>query len=103
MFLIAAKHFSSTDKPNRHASFDCGAAWLSLALQARKLGYYAHAMAGFSQKKVLEILSLDEKKNEVMAAIVVGRLGDSSRLPEDLKQMEMPNQRKPNQEVSIPF
>jgi nitroreductase len=103
MFLVAAKHFSSTGKPNRHAPFDCGSAWLSLAFQARKLGYYAHAMAGFSQKKALEILNLDSEKHEVMAAIVVGRLGNSSSLPEDLEKIEMPNQRKPNQEVSIPF
>jgi nitroreductase len=102
MFLVASKQFSSTDKPNRHAPFDCGTAWLSLALQARKLGYYAHAMAGFSQKKVFEILSLDAEKNEVMAAIVVGRLGDPNTLPSDLKQMEVPNQRKTSSEIAIP-
>ncbi len=101
MFLVASKQFSTTGKPNRHASFDCGSAWLSLAIQARKLGYYAHGMAGFSQKRVFEILSLDAEENEVMAAIVVGRLGDPNTLPSDLKQMETPNQRKTFSEIAI--
>ena len=101
IFLVANKQFTSTGKPNRHAQFDCGAAWLSLALQARKLGYYAHAMAGFSEKKVIEILNLDPDKHEAMAAIAVGRLGNIDHLPADLKQMEAPNQRKPSTEIAI--
>ncbi len=101
IFLVANKQFSSTGKPNRHAQFDCGAAWVSLALQARKLGYYAHAMAGFSQKKVIEILNLDPDSHEAMAAIVVGRLGNPDDLAQDFKQMEAPNQRKPTAEVAI--
>ena len=103
MFLVADKQFSATGKPNRHAQFDCGAAWLSLALQSRKLGYYAHAMAGFSQKRVFEILNLDPERHEAMAAIVIGRLGAPDDLAADLKQLEAPNQRKATSEVAIEF
>jgi hypothetical protein len=35
-----------------------------------------------------------------MAAIAVGRLGDASELPEDLRAMEAPNSRKPHAEVA---
>jgi len=101
IFLIAHKQFSATGKPNRHAQFDCGSAWVSLALQARKLGYYAHAMAGFSQKRVIEILNLEPENHEVMAAIVVGRLGSPEDLDPDFKQTEAPNQRKSTSKVAI--
>jgi hypothetical protein len=35
-----------------------------------------------------------------MAAIAVGRKGDAAKLPDDLRQMEMPNDRKPSSEVA---
>ena len=101
MFLIADRQFSSTGKTNRHSQFDCGAAWLSLALQARKMGYYAHAMAGFSQKRVFEILNLDPERYDPMAAIVVGRLGNPDELTSDFKEIEAPNNRKEITEIAI--
>ena len=51
MFAIARRKFQQSGKENRHAPFDTGAAWLSLALQARRFGLYAHAMAGFNLAK----------------------------------------------------
>ena len=45
--LFARKTFARNEKPNRWAGLDCGAAWMSLALQARTMGLYAHGMAGF--------------------------------------------------------
>ena len=41
MILFARRRFSHNANPNRHAGFDCGAAWMSLALEARALGLYA--------------------------------------------------------------
>jgi hypothetical protein len=35
-----------------------------------------------------------------MAAVAVGRLGDASGLPDDLRAMESPNSRKPHAEVA---
>jgi nitroreductase len=79
---------------------------MSLALQARKLGLYAHAMAGFHLEKSYEVLGLPEEDYEVIAAIAVGRLGDSASLPADLLKMEVPKDRKPLAEVAfdkVPF
>lgn len=95
IFLFTRRLFSATGKPNRHASFDAGAAWMALALQARKLGLYAHAMAGFSRKAAFEVTGVPEEEYEAMVAIAVGRHGDSSILPDDLAAMEFPNERKP--------
>ena len=101
MFVIARRGFEKGGAENRHAKFDAGAAWMSLALQARKLGLYAHAMAGFHLAKSYEVLGVPEKDYEVIAAIAVGRLGDSASLPDDLLKMEVPKARKPLAEVAF--
>jgi len=99
VFVVARSQFRSNGKPNRHAAFDAGAAWMSLAIQARRLGLYAHAMAGFSVEKAHEILALDDENYQVMAAVAVGRRSDPAALPEDLEKVEHPNERKPLDEV----
>ncbi len=95
MFVLARRQFREGGRENRHAPFDAGSAWMSLALQARRLGLYAHAMAGFSIKKAYEALGVSEEKYLVMAAIAVGRKGDADQLPDDLRAMESPNDRMP--------
>ena len=100
MFVLARRNFQKTGKENRHAPYDAGAAWMALALQARKLGLYAHAMAGFNQEKAYEVLGASREEYLVMAAIAVGRKTEDSGLPDDLRAMENPNSRKPHAEVA---
>lgn len=100
MFVLARRNFLKTGKENRHAPFDAGAAWMALALQARKLGLYAHGMAGFNQDKAYDTLGVAREEYLVMAAVAVGRKDDASGLPEDLAAMESPNDRKPHAEVT---
>jgi len=100
MFILARRNFQKTGKENRHAPYDAGAAWMALALQARKLGLYAHAMAGFNPEKAYEALGASREEYLVMAAIAVGRKTEDSGLPDDLRAMENPNSRKPHAEVA---
>lgn len=100
LFVLARKRFARTGKPNRHAVFDAGAAWMSLALQARRLGLYAHGMAGFSVDKAAEVMKVSLEDFDVMAAVAVGRRDDPDRLTEDLISSEKPNDRKPPEEVA---
>lgn len=100
MFLLARKKFKGNEKTNRHAPFDAGAAWMALALQARRLGLYAHAMAGFRVDQAAEILEIEQTEYDVMAAIAVGRRYERDVLPEDLQRLEMPNQRRPSVEIA---
>jgi nitroreductase len=95
ILLAARRTFTATGKLNRHAGFDAGAAWLSLALQARRLGLHAHAMAGFNQDRALAAAGLDRTDWDILAAIAVGRHGDPADLPDDLRALETPNTRKP--------
>ncbi len=100
-FVFARREFEGSGKENRHAAYDTGAAWMSLALQARRLGLYAHAMAGFDQQKAYAAAGVPAETFHVMAAVAVGRLGDPAVLPDDLRAMEAPNPRKPLAEVAV--
>ncbi|NIQ96344.1 MAG: nitroreductase [Desulfuromonadales bacterium] len=100
LFVLARKNFSATGKPNRHAVFDAGAAWMSLALQARRMGLYAHGMAGFSVARAAEVMNVSLDEYEIMAAVAVGRRDEPQKLPDDLAQAERPNGRKPQCEVA---
>jgi len=99
--LFARRTFAHGGRPNRWAGLDCGAAWASLAFQARLMGLYAHGMAGFNQKRAYELLSVPEDKYEAMCAIALGAYGDRDALLPEVLEMEQPNDRKPLTEVAI--
>ena len=94
IFLLARKSYLRNERPNKAAAFDTGAAWMALALQARKLGLYTHAMGGFDREKALAAVGADGEEYDVMAAIAVGWKGDAESLPDDLKAREAPGGRK---------
>ncbi|MDA3864633.1 MAG: nitroreductase family protein [Deltaproteobacteria bacterium] len=93
-FLLAKNKFSFNNKENKWAQFDCGAAWLSAALQARKLGLHAHAMAGFKSEKAYEELNVDPEEYTIVCAIAFGYKGDPDELPPALQEQEIPSSRK---------
>jgi nitroreductase len=98
-FVLARRHFAQTGKPNRWAAFDAGAAWMSLALQARALGLYAHAMAGFKVDKAVAVTGIDPERFEVLAALAVGFRDEEAQLPDGPREKEAPNGRRPLAEV----
>lgn len=75
-------------------SFDAGAAWANLALQAVRSGWHAHAMAGFDRDRAPAALRLPHGYR-VEAAIAIGRRGDPARLPDGLRERELPSTREP--------
>ena len=84
--------------PSYSHSLDAGAAWGYLALQARRLGWYAHGMAGFDVERAYQALGVPENFR-VEAAIAIGRIGDKSLLPPPLQEREQPNGRRPLHET----
>lgn len=95
LFILARQKFQQGQRENRHAVFDTGAAWMSLALQARKMGLYAHAMAGFNLEKAYSLLNVAAEDVHIMAAVAVGYRGDSGHLSRELLNIETPNDRRP--------
>jgi nitroreductase len=75
-------------------SYDTGAAWMSLALQAMRLGWAAHGMIGFDIERAHVELNVPAD-HRVEAAVAIGRPTDASVLPENLAAREHPSSRNP--------
>ena len=81
-------------KPSHSHSFDAGAAWMAMALQATDMGLIVHGMTGVDFAKAAEVLKLPERFR-VEAAIAVGYQGEKSALPEGMQAKEAPSDRRP--------
>ena len=82
-------------------SYDAGAAWVSLALQATRMGYHAHGMSGVDFDRLRTVLKVPDRFR-VEAAAAIGRIGDPSVLPERMRAREYPSDRKPVGEFAFP-
>jgi nitroreductase len=79
-------------------SFDAGAAWAMIALQATSLGYHAHGMTGVNFD--LSRIELDvPERFRLEAAVAIGRRGDKSLLPDGLQAREEISDRTPLSEL----
>lgn len=87
-------------RPSHSHSFDAGAAWAQLALQAASLGYHAHGMTGVDFEKARTDLNVPEQFR-IEAAVAIGRRADPAVLPEALREREAPSDRKPIGEVAF--
>lgn len=92
-FVVARRNFAHNDKPNNHAKFDSGAAWMALTLQARMLGLYTHGMAGILYDNVYDEFDIDRQSHEVICGFVIGVLADE--FSAEQAEKEVPNTRKP--------
>ena len=79
-------------------SFDAGAAWALMALQATRLSYHAHGMTGVDFDRARIELDVPDRYR-LEAAVAIGRRGDKSLLPEKLQARESPSGRKPLDEL----
>jgi nitroreductase len=83
-----------TEMPSYSHSFDAGAAWQNMALQATALGWHAHGMVGFDMPRAAAELGIGDGYR-IEAAVAIGKQGDKSVLPEPYQAMEAPNARNP--------
>ena len=84
--------------PSYTHSFDTGAAWGMLALQAQHMGYYTHGMIGVDLARAAQELGVPED-HRIEAAIAIGRIAPKERLPEMLQEREVISGRKPVSEI----
>jgi nitroreductase len=85
---------AEADAPSYSHSFDAGAAWGSMALQAHLDGWATHGMTGVDFPRAAEVLGVPEDFR-LEAAIAIGRPGDKAILPPHFQAMEQPNDRMP--------
>ena len=105
LVYILSDSLPFTDKAGEPAtshthSYDAGAAWACLALQASLMGYQAHGMSGVDFERAREELAVPERYR-IEAAAAVGRVGDPATLPEKLRARETPSGRKPVDDLAF--
>jgi nitroreductase len=104
LFVVASKdtvlNREGQEVANRTAGFDSGAAWISLALQAKEMGLAAHAMGGFDQGALASAVGLP-KDHTLHCVVAVGEQGPAEALPDDLRAREKPSGRKPVEEIAV--
>ncbi len=97
VFVVSKKSFLPPGKTepieSYSHSFDAGAAWGFLALQAFKAGWATHGMGGFDHARAPVELNVPAD-HRVEMAFAIGRKGEKSSLPEALQAREIPNSRE---------
>ncbi|ALF89412.1 MULTISPECIES: nitroreductase family protein [Ralstonia solanacearum species complex] len=104
VFVLSDTLFDPDDAadavPSRSHSFDAGAAWAQLALQAVHLGYHARAMAGVDYARARAVLNVPERFH-IEIAVAVGRRGPAALLPVPLQPHEGPTPRRALDELAF--
>jgi nitroreductase len=95
---VSKKTSGSEDKPNITHSFDTGAAWENLALQASKMNLVAHGMSGFDYDQARTKLGVP-KDHAVEMMIAIGKHGSIEDLPESMRDGEKPSDRVPLEKI----
>lgn len=97
--VLSHRVFARNGKSNPVHSFDTGAAFENLALQGCRMGLVVHGMAGFDYERARTALAVPDDY-AVEAMVAIGHPGDPATLPEGLRKIEAPSQRKPVAELA---
>ena len=98
--FISKTTFDHNGEPAVTHSFDTGAAWENLALQASLKNLVVHGMQGFDYEKAKTALKIPDDFR-VEAMVVIGKPGKKEDLPQGLQERETPNDRRSLSEVAI--
>ncbi len=95
---VASLNFKRSGKPNKAAIHDLGLAACSLTFEATQRGLVVHQMIGILPDKARDLYGIPTGY-EPLTALAIGYLGDSSKLPDTLRQRDVaPRTRKPLKE-----
>lgn len=102
VYVVSDKYMRSDkgNSENHSHSFDAGAAWAYLALQASNAGWHVHGMAGIDREGIQRELRVPAAF-KVELAVAIGQLGDKASLPESLQARELPSPRLKVEELAV--
>lgn len=101
VLVLSRNNFEFNNNPNRNHSFDTGAAWENIALQAHLNGLVAHGMSGFDFDRARTVFEIPNDYTVEMI-FAVGKRGTLDDLPDDMKTIEdKPSDRKPVEEIAF--
>jgi nitroreductase len=87
LIAVTAQKLMQDGSANPCASYDTGAAGMSLVLQAHALGLAAHQMSAFDVSAFRSAFAIPENI-EVIAMIALGHFGDAEELAPELRARE---------------
>jgi len=96
--VVSKKTFDHNGKPSQTHSYDTGAAWMALALEGSSRGYVVHGMQGFDYEKAQISLGIPED-HQVEAMLAIGKKAPKEALAPELREKEVPSQRRPLEEI----
>jgi nitroreductase len=87
LLALADSLFAHNDKPNRWGQYDCGAASMSLCVQATAMGMMVHQMGGFDPEKARTAFAAPDRYTPV-AMMALGYQLPERDIPADLRERE---------------
>ena len=101
LVFVFARKVDENGMSLRTAQFDTGAAWMSLALQANRMGLNTRAMGGIDRDATYDIAGVARDEFESICAIAVGTRGTDGNLDAELAGQNSANDRKDAGEVAF--
>jgi nitroreductase len=96
--VVSKTTFDHNGEPVAVHSYDTGAAWQNLALEAARRDLAIRGMAGFDYERAAEELDVPEEY-EVEAMFALGERAPPETLDEEYQAQEQPSGRKPLDEI----
>jgi nitroreductase len=93
VLVISKQTYDYNGLPFQTGSFDAGAAWENLALEAASRGLVAHGLGGFDYDRARTEFNIPAEYR-VEAMLALGRPGNKEDLPVKLQAGEFPSDRK---------
>lgn len=98
VLFISKNTFDMSGELSVTHSFDSGAAWENLALQGWLKGLVVHGMQGFDYERARTDLHVPEGF-KVEAMVAIGKPGSVDVLPPELRERELPSDRRKLEET----
>jgi nitroreductase len=93
ILVISKNTFDHNNEPAPTHTFDTGAAWANLALQGSAMDLVVHGMSGFDYNVIRKAFNIPEDYT-IEAMVAVGKSAKPDVLPESMRSMETPSDRK---------
>ena len=101
LVLVFARTVGEDGGKIRTAQFDTGAAWMSFALQANRMGLNTRAMGGIDLEAAYDAAGIDRASFETVCALAVGAPGNEEDLVPKVREGNSANGRKDVSEIAF--
>ena len=102
LVLVFARVVDEEGNSIRTAHFDTGAAWMSLALQANRMGLNTRAMGGIDLDAAYTAAGVPREEFQTICAIAVGVPGTLDDIDPDIAKGNIANDRNSINEIAFP-